>query len=271
MKNKSIIVKEQLIHVSEIGDQDYICLTDMAKSAGADRALHSWLRTKSTILFMGFWEQINNANFKVHEFVNFKNYAGSNSFNPSIVEWIERTGAIGMISKRGRYGGTYAHKDIAFEFGSWLSPEFKLLIITEFQRLKEREQDSIRWDSHRYLSRVNYRLHTDSIKEILLPLLQLAKSKEQYVYMDEADMLNQIVFGETAAQWKDNNPELVTKGRNQRDYASLEHLIVLANLENLNAHFIIEGKDQSTRMELLIASAQRQFKSFIAQRGSLDL
>ncbi|OGZ40374.1 MAG: hypothetical protein A3I20_01965 [Candidatus Portnoybacteria bacterium RIFCSPLOWO2_02_FULL_40_15] len=265
LKNMSMVVREHLINVTKIGDQDYICLTDMAKSAGEERALHSWLRTKNTISFLGFWEQINNQDFKVHEFVYFKNNAGANNFNPSIVEWIEKTNAKGIIAKRGRYGGTYAHKDIAFEFGTWLSPEFKLLIITEFQRLKEKEQELVKWDSHRYLSRVNYRLHTDSIKLILLPLLQLAKSQEVFVYTDEADMLNKVVFGETAAEWKANNLNQAKNNKNQRDFASIEQLVVLANLENLNAHFISEGKDQQNRMQLLITAAQRQFKSFITE------
>ena len=265
LKNMSMVVREHLINVTKIGDQDYICLTDMAKSAGEERALHSWLRTKNTISFLGFWEQINNQDFKVHEFVYFKNNAGANNFNPSIVEWIEKTNAKGIIAKRGRYGGTYAHKDIAFEFGTWLSPEFKLLIITEFQRLKEKEQELVKWDSHRYLSRVNYRLHTDSIKLILLPLLQLAKSQEVFVYTDEADMVNKVVFGETAAEWKANNLNQAKNNKNQRDFASIEQLVVLANLENLNAHFISEGKDQQNRMQLLITAAQRQFKSFITE------
>ena len=265
LKNMSMVVREHLINVTKIGDHDYICLTDMAKSAGEERALHSWLRTKNTISFLGFWEQINNQDFKVHEFVYFKNNAGANNFNPSIVEWIEKTNAKGIIAKRGRYGGTYAHKDIAFEFGTWLSPEFKLLIITEFQRLKEKEQEFVKWDSHRYLSRVNYRLHTDSIKQILLPLLQLTKTQEVFVYTNEADMLNKIVFGETAAEWKANNPTQAKSDKNQRDFASIEQLVILANLENLNAHFISEGKDQQSRMRLLVTAAQRQFKSFITQ------
>src|SRR3989338_10536783 len=222
--NLSMVINKSQINVTKIDGHDYICLTDMAKSVGAERALHSWLRTKNTIDFLGFWEQLNNPGFKLHEFVYFKNNAGANSLNPSIIEWIEKTNAKGVVSKRGRYGGNYAHKDIAFEFGTWLSPEFKLLIITEFQRLKEKEGELIKWDSHRYLSRVNYRLHTDSIKEILLPLLQLAKSKEIFVYTDEADILNKVVFGETAAQWKKNNPALSKSGKNQRDFASIEHL-----------------------------------------------
>lgn len=265
INNLSMDVNDSLINVTRIDGEDYICLTDMAKSAGSDRALHSWLRTKNTIDFLGFWEQMYNPDFKVHEFVYFKNNAGANSFNPSIVEWIERTNAKGIISKRGRYGGTYAHRDIAFEFGTWLSPEFKLLIITEFQRLKAREQDLIEWDSHRYLSRVNYRLHTDSIKNDLLPVLNLAKSKQMFVYTDEADMLNKIVFGQTAAEWRSANPKLA-KSKNQRDYATILQLVMLANLENLNAHFITEGKSQAARIGLLFDAAKRQYQSLITQQ-----
>jgi hypothetical protein len=259
----TMVINDSQISVTKVKSQDYISLTDMAKSAGSDRALHAWLRTKNTISFLGFWEQINNPEFKVHEFVYFKNNAGANSFNPSILEWISRTNALGIISKRGRYGGTYAHKDIAFEFGTWLSPEFKLLIITEFQRLKQREQKLIEWDSHRYLSKVNYKLHTDSIKNVLLPKLQLVKSKEIYIYTDEADILNIIVFGQTAAEWKKTNKRLAKSGRNQRDYATTSQLVIMANLENLNAHFISVGKSKKDRIKLLIESAERQYKSLI--------
>jgi len=265
VSNLSMDVNNTSINVTKINGEDYICLTDMAKSTGADRALHSWLRTKNTIDFLGFWEQLHNPDFKVHEFVYFKNNAGANSFNPSILEWIDKTGATGIVAKRGRYGGTYAHKDIAFEFGTWLSPEFKLLIITEFQRLKAKEQDIIAWDSHRYLSRVNYRLHTDSIKNDLLPALNLTKSKQSYVYTDEADMLNKIIFGQTAAEWRKLNPGLAKSNRNQRDHATIQQLVLLANLENLNAHFISEGKTQPERIQLLISAAQRQYQSLVAQ------
>jgi hypothetical protein len=241
----------------------YICLTDMAKSAGSDRALHSWLRTKNTILFLGFWEQLNNPKFKLHDFVYFRNNAGANSFNPSVSEWIERTNAMGIVTKRGRYGGTYAHKDIAFEFGTWLSPEFKLLIITEFQRLKAQEQELIEWDSRRYLSKVNYRLHTDAIKNQLLPALQLAKTKEVFVYADEADMLNTIVFGQTAAEWRKQNSKLAKSSKNQRDYASVTQLVVLANLESLNAHLIDKDKSQKQRIKTLMETAEKQYQSLL--------
>ncbi len=263
--NMAMSINDSPINVTKVGGEDYICLTDMAKSAGADRALQSWLRTKNTIEFLGFWEQIHNKDFKLHEFVYFKNNAGANNFNPSVTEWIETTNAKGIIAKRGRYGGTYAHKDIAFEFGTWLSPEFKLLIITEFQRLKTQEQKLVEWDSRRYLSRVNYRLHTDAIKNHLLPFLRLGKSKQTYVYTDEADMLNMLVFGQNAAQWRKANPSLIKSNKNQRDYASVQQLVILANLENLNAHFISEGKDQANRIQLLAKAVQQQYQSIINQ------
>ena len=260
-----MVINQSNISVTKINGQDYISLTDMAKSAGADRALHAWLRNKNTVSFLGFWEQLNNSDFKLHEFVYFKTNAGTNSFNPSILEWIEKTNALGIVSKRGRYGGTYAHKDIAFEFGTWLSPEFKLLIITEFQRLKSREQNLIQWDSHRYLSKVNYHIHTDSIKNTLLPKLQLLKSQEMYIYTDEADLLNLIVFGQTASDWRKENKELVKSGHNQRDFATVVQLVVLANLENLNAQFITENKTKEERIKQLIASVERQYRVLAEQ------
>ncbi len=261
--NLPMNINDTVINVTKIDGQDYICLTDMAKSAGSDRALHSWLRTKNTIDFLGFWEQIHNPDFKVHEFVYFKTNAGANSFNPSITEWIEQTNAKGIVTKRGRYGGTYAHKDIAFEFGTWLSPEFKLLIITEFQRLKAKEQKLVEWDSHRYLTRVNYHLHTDSIRDYLLPQLNASKSQQTFTYTDEADMLNMIVFGQTALDWRNANPTLAKNNKNQRDHATIQQLVILANLENLNAHFISEGKTQPERLQSLIDTAKRQYKSIV--------
>jgi KilA-N domain len=261
----SMTINDSLINVVKMNGHDYICLTDMAKSAGSDRALHSWLRTKNTIDFLGFWEQINNPDFKVHEFVYFKNNAGANSFNPSVSDWISATRAVGIATKLGRYGGTYAHRDIAFEFGTWLSPEFKLLIITEFQRLKQNEQNLIVWDSHRYLSRINYRLHTDSIKNYLLPTLVETLTKQTYVYTDEADMLNKIVFGQTAFEWKKLNPDLVKSNKNQRDYATVQQLVLLANLQNLNAHFVTEGKSQIERIRSLAEAAGRHYKMFTDQ------
>lgn len=255
-------INEGEVKVTKINDEDYICLTDMAKSAGSERALHSWLRSRNTILFLGLWEQLHNSDFNLHEFVKIKSRAGENSFNPSIKEWVESTNARGIISKTGRYGGTYAHKDIAFEFGTWLSPEFKLLIITEFQRLKAREQNLIEWDSRRYLSRVNYRLHTDAIKTHIIPTLG-SGAIQTFTYTNEADMLNVIVFGQTASDWKNKNPQSSSMRKNQRDYASTIELVVVANLESLNSHLISEGKSQKERFEILRKTAQQQLQSLI--------
>ncbi len=255
-------INDNDVKVTKINGEDYICLTDMAKSAGAERALHSWLRARNTILFLGLWEQIHNKDFNLHEFVQIKSRAGENSFNPSIKEWVSATNAVGVVSKTGRYGGTYAHKDIAFEFGTWLSPEFKLLIITEFQRLKASEQQIIEWDSRRYLSRINYRLHTDAIKEYIIPSLT-HNSLQQYVYTDEADMINRLIFGQTASEWRDANPLLTLGQKNQRDYASTQQLIILANLENLNSYLIAGKKSQSQRITLLAKESERQYQSLV--------
>ena len=265
VKNLAMHINDGDINVAIINGEDYICLTDMAKSAGADRALYSWIRSKNTISFLGLWEQFHNSDFKLHEFVYFKNNAGANSFNPSVSEWIDKTNAIGIVTKKGRYGGTYAHKDIAFEFGSWLSPEFKLLIIVEFQRLKAKEQKIIEWDSTRYLSRINYRLHTDSIKDYILPAISTPKVLQKYIYTDEADILNMITFGQSASDWRSANPSLAKSGKNQRDYATIEQLAILANLENLNAHYIAEGKTKNERIQIMAKSATRQYGSFMKQ------
>ena len=260
-----MIINDKPINVTKIDGNDYICLTDMARSFGADRVIENWLRNKNTIEFLGVWEQLNNPNFNLLEFEGIKNQAGLNRFTISVKEWSSATNAKGLIARTGRYGGTYAHKDIAFEFGAWLSPEFKLLVIIEFQRLKATEQKVIEWDSNRYLSRINYRLHTDSIKDYLIPALQLSKSQKNFVYTDEADILNKLVFGQTATEWRKMHPKLAKSGRNQRDYASIQQLAILANLENLNAHFISENKSQMERIQLLANSVERQYKSFVIQ------
>ncbi len=265
VNNLSMDVNGGAINVAKINGEDYIYLTDMAKTYGADRVIDNWLRNKNTLEFLGVWEQLNNPSFNSLEFEGIKNQAGLNRFTLSAKQWIKSVNAKGIIAKAGRYGGTYAHRDIAFEFGTWLSPEFKLLIIVEFQRLKAQEQHIIEWDSHRYLSRVNYRLHTDSIKNDLLPALNITKSKQIFVYTDEADILNKIVFGQTAAEWRQASPRLAKSGKNQRDYATIQQLVILANLENLNAHFISEGKTKEKRVQALIDAATRQYKSFIEQ------
>lgn len=258
----AMTINDESVNVTKVDGEDYICLTDMARSSGSDRALHSWLRARNTISFLGLWEQIHNKDFDGHGYASIKARVGENSFNPSVKEWVETTRAIGLISRTGRYGGTYAHKDIAFEFGTWLSPEFKLLVIVEFQRLKEREQKEIEWDSNRYLSRTNYRLHTDAIKKYILPTLS-SGALQKFAYTNEADMLNRLAFGMTAAEWKVNFPALAKGQRNQRDYATSEQLIIMANLENLNSHYIAESRDQKERIVILGKEAKRQYQSLI--------
>jgi hypothetical protein len=263
VNNLSMNINDQSVNVTKINGEDYICLTDMAKSYGADRVVDNWLRNKNTIEFLGVWERFNNSDFNSLEFEGIKNTAGLNRFAISVKEWVSQTNAKGIVAKTGRYGGTYAHKDIAFEFGTWLSPEFKLLIITEFQRLKAQEQQIIEWDSRRYLSRMNYRLHTDAIKEYLLPALGIGALK-QYTYVSEADMLNRLVFGLTASEWKTNNPLLAKGQKNQRDHASTQQLIILANLESLNSHLISENKTQTDRIDILAKEARRQYQSLVS-------
>ena len=243
-----ITVQNTPITVLSVEEQDYISLTDMATAKeGENRSadiIKNWLRNRYTIEFLGTWEVIHNPNFKVVEFDHFRMSAGLPSFVLSASEWIERTNAIGIIVKKGRYGGTYAHKDIAFEFGSAISVPFKLYLIEEFQRLKTEEQKMLGWSAKRELSKINYRIHTDAIKIHLLPA-EITREQASYVYADEADVLNVAMFGKTARQWREENPDL--KG-NIRDYASINELICLSNMENLNAVFIEQGMPQSERL-----------------------
>lgn len=218
--------------------------------------IQNWIRTRYTIEFMGLWEKIHNPNFKSIEFDAFKNEAGSNSFVLTPQRWIEATGAIGIISKSGRYGGTYAHKDIAFEFGSWLSADFKLYLIKEYQRLKEEEQKLIGWSAKRELAKINYHIHTDAIKVNLIPE-ELTQKQTSIVYASEADVLNMALYGITAKQWRDANPEL--KG-NIRDYSTINELICLSNMENINAVLINEGVSQSDRLRKLNQIAIQQMR-----------
>ena len=241
-----------------VDDQDYICLTDMAKQKDGriEIIIQNWMRNRMTIEFLGLWEKINNSNFNHIEFDVFRSKAGLNSFYLTPTQWMEKTNAIGIITKKGRYGGTYAHRDIAFEFASWLSPEFKLYLIKEFDRLKSEEQKQLGWDIKRNLAKINYRIHTDAIKKNLVPK-ELTKFQINFVYAEEADVLNMALFGMTARQWRDKNPNL---NGNIRDYATMNELICLANLENLNSVFINEGLKQSERLEKLnkIAISQMQ-------------
>ena len=240
-------VENQIINYTKINDEDYISITDMLKSKDGEFFISDWLRNRNTIEFLGIWEELHNPNFNYGEFAIIKSQAGLNSYKISVKEWSSKTNAIGIVSKAGRYGGTYAHKDIAFEFGMWISPKFKLLLIKEFERLKTEEQKLLGWNAKRELSKINYRLHTDAIKKNLIPK-ELTKEQINYIYAEEADVINMALFGITAKKWKKNNPD---KDGNMRDYANIDELICLANLENLNSVFINDKLNQSERLERL--------------------
>lgn len=252
-------VKDTTVTVLQVNGVDYICITDIARIKNPSEpkdVVKNWLRSKNTLLFLGLWEKLNNPTFKGVEFDSLMMEAGVNSFTMSPSRWIEETNATGIISKTGNKGGTYAHKDIAFEFSSWVSPEFKLYLLKEFQRLKELEQKELAWSAKRELARINYRIHTDAIQQNLIPP-DLTHMQISHVYANEADVLNVALFGITAKQWRDKNPEL--KG-NIRDYATVNELICLANMESLNAVFISEELPQSERLIRLNKTAIQQMK-----------
>jgi len=232
------------ITILQIKDADYISLTDMAHSQMEEHIIIKWLSLKSTIEYIGEWEILFNPNFNYTEFGTIKNSAGSNNFVLSVKQWIERTGAIGITAKAGRYGGTYAHKDIAFHFGMWISPRFQLLLVKEFQRLKEEEQKALGWTAKRELAKINYHIHTSAVSRNLIPK-ELSKEQINFIYANEADVLNVALFGMTAKEWREANPDL--KG-NIRDYGTINELICLSNMENLNAVFINEGLSQQERL-----------------------
>lgn len=267
-----IMVKEQKISVLRINNNEYISLTDLARYADNEEPrlpIRDWMRNKEVISFLGLWESIHNENFKGGEFDTFKNEAGSNKFKMSPQKWIKETNAIGIISKSGRYdGGTFAHKDIALEFASWLSPEFKLYVIQEFQRLKQNEayQNKIDWHANRVLSKVNYVVHTDAIKSIIVPTL--TENQKKFIYAEEADVLNVALFGITAKEWRINNPDIADKG-NIRDYTDLLHLIILNNLENINAQLIEMKIPQRERLVRLNNIARKQM-SLLNNNKSFD-
>ena len=243
-KSKKIAIGESEISIISQNQDDYISLTDMAKSQMQEVVIIKWLTLKSTIEYLGEWELLYNPDFNYTEFGIIKNMAGSNSFVLSVKNWIEKTNAIGITAKAGRYGGTYAHKDIAFHFGMWISPRFQLLLVKEYQRLKEEEQKQIGWSAKRELAKINYHIHTDAIKRNLVPK-ELSSGQISIIYASEADVLNVALFGMTAKQWRDTNPDL--KG-NIRDYATISELICLSNMENLNAIFINEKMPQKDRL-----------------------
>ena len=264
-KTSSILVQDVPVTVMSIDQRDYISLTDMAKArTDAGRAadvIKNWLRARSTLEFLGTWEIMYNPDFKVVEFDHFKREAGLHTFTLSAKEWIESTHAIGMYVQAGRYGGTYAHKDIAFEFGSAISPIFKLYLLKEYQRLKDEENDRLKleWDAKRFLSKNNYLIHTDAIKNYVLPRSNHSKSTEWLVYADEADLLNVALFGCTAKEWRDANPVLAAK-QNIRDFASIAQLTVLSNLETHNAEMIKRGIDKAERFDRLKQIAEYQLR-----------
>ena len=263
MPNKtSIIVQGTEVHIVSIDNSDFISLTDMVSGFdGGSSLIDAWLRTKSTVDFLGVWERINNPSFSSVEFDRIRMEAGSNSFRLSGKKWTKNVSGIGLVAKAGRYGGTFAHKDIAFEFGSWLSPEFKLYLIKEFQRLKEQEisYGNLEWDIRRSLTKINYHIQTDAIKEYLIPAL-ISKQQKSYIYATEADLLNTALFGQTAKEWRAQNKD---KKGNMREYATVEQLVVLASLESQNALLIEQGKNQTERVLTLNKLARNQIKSLI--------
>ena len=262
MKQNKLIVQNINVSLRKINNEDFISLTDIARSKNSDEpkdVVKNWLRNKNTVEFLGLWERINNENFKGVEFDTFKNEAGSNSFTLSPTKWVNATNAIGLFTKVGKNGGTFAHIDIAFEFASWISAEFKLFLIKEFQRLKndESQREQIGWDLKRGIAKINYRIHTDAIKNNLIPN-KLDSSQISFIYANEADILNVALFGITAKQWRAKNPKL--EG-NIRDYSNVEQLVVLSNMESMNAELIKNNIPQKQRLEILNTMAISQLKS----------
>ena len=260
--DNNIVVKGINVSYKKLSDEDYICLTDMAKFRKASEPrfiVYNWLRNKSTLQFLSLWEIINNSLFNRIEFDTITKDAGSNSFMITPNQWVEKLKGKGLMVKSGKYGGIYAHKDIAFEFASWLSPEFKLYLITEFQRLKEKEYKNLEWSAKRELAKVNYKIHTSAIRDNLI-VPELTKDKINYVYASEADLLNVALFGITASEWRKVNTDLTG---NMRDYASIEQLLVLANMESYNAMLIDQGLISKERIVLLNEMARSQMKVLI--------
>lgn len=264
-KSKKINIEGIEISIISQKQSDYISLTDMAKSQMQEAIIIKWLSLKSTIEYLGEWEALYNPIFNYTEFGTIKSTAGSNNFVLSVKNWIEQTGAIGITANAGRYGGTFAHKDIAFHFGMWISPKFQLLLVKEYQRLKEDENDRLKlnWNLQRTLAKVNYHIHTDAIKEKLIPK-ELNKTQTSFVYADEADILNMALFGTTAKQWREANPNAVG---NIRDDATIEQLVVLSNMESINAVLIHQGLKQKERIEQLNKIAITQMKSLVQNKS----
>lgn len=264
-KSKQIVVLGKDITISP---DEYISITDMLKAKDGDFFISDWLRNRNTVEFLGVWESVNNPGFNYGEFAIIKSQAGLNSYKISVKEWVEKTNAIGIQAKAGRYGGTYAHPDIAFEFGMWISPAFKVYLIKEFKRLKEEENNRLKleWNLQRTLSKVNYHIHTDAIKENLIPD-ELNKKQISFIYANEADVLNMALFGKTAKQWRDENPD---KKGNIRDFATIEQLVVLTNLESINAMLIHRGISQKDRLVELNQMAITQMKSLLKNKTDIS-
>lgn len=259
-----ITVKDTEVNVVKVNGEDYICLTDMLRAKDGDFFITDWLRNRNTLEFIGIWEKVYNPDFNYGEFASIRNQSGLNSFKVSVKAFVARTNAISLQAKAGRYGGTYAHKDIAFEFAMWISPEFKIYIVKEFQRLKSEEQRLIGWSAKRELSKINYRIHTDAVKQNLIPA-EVTQAQASIIYANEADVLNVAMFGMTAKQWREAHPNL--KG-NIRDYASVNELICLSNMESLNAVFIEQGLPQSERLIKLNQIAIHQMS--VLESGNND-
>lgn len=258
MANNEVVVNGIDVRYQKINKEDFISLTDLARYVNPEEPkipIQTWMRNKDVVSYLGLWERLHNPDFKGREFTTFENKSGANSFYLSPEKWVNETNAIGIVVKRGNGGGTFAHRDIAFEFASWLSPEFKLYLVTEFQRLKIKEQQTLEWSAKRELAKVNYRIHTDAIKENIVP--NLTEEQLKYVYADEADLLNVALFGKTAGQWRTENPAL--KG-NIRDYATIEQLLVIANMESLNAYLIERNVPQDERLIQLNNMAKSQLR-----------
>jgi hypothetical protein len=266
-KEKKLIVRGIEISILKSHGNDYISITDMIKAKDGAYFISDWLRNRNTIEFLGVWESIYNSNFNYGEFAIIKSNVGLNNYKISAKEWTQKTKAIGIVASRGRYGATYAHKDIAFEFGMWISAEFKIYLIKEFQRLKDDESKmfKLEWNLQRTLSKINYRIHTDAIKENIIPKI-LSKEQINLVYSNEADLLNMALFGETAASWRSKNPKLVG---NIRDHSSLEQLVILSNLESINAVLIAKGIEKSVRLEELNKTAILQMKSLLKNEKNI--
>jgi hypothetical protein len=260
-KGKKIQVEGKEITIILDDKQEFISLTDMLKAKDGDFFISDWLRNRNSVEYLGIWETVYNPDFNYGEFAIIKSQAGLNSYKLSVKDWVEKTNAIGLKATAGRYGGTYAHPDIAFEFGMWISPQFKIYLIKEFQRLKKEENDrlNLEWDLQRTLAKINYHIHTDAIKENLIPS-EITKQQSSFIYANEADLLNVALFGITAKEWRDKNPN---KDGNIRDYATLEQLVVLSNLENINALLIRQGLRQNERLVQLNKTAITQMKSLL--------